>query len=282
MSQNHFVRPIYKPANKATAQIVSDLISKTNGKRKIPEHILTDLICGCLALRGCHFDLMQKHLVGNKEFAHDLPAYKKALTEITKSLVGSLLQRHGTYTYSIHPSLPHTLVMDKGEADLLFNCSGPYARFQKASSIPAPEFVSILNSRRAVPVILPQVGCTLDYLRHGDDLPINFGRLPEHPKPMHNEDYVHLLRNEIDLWIRKFRYLAVLLPDGNPEAISLTCVEDYAHELSDFIQTKTIRWMGKQGLPLTRFYSEIHTRDGRVVPVAAHATQQAKARSHAA
>lgn len=268
----------FVPANKATEVYVQSLVdSFINSSYKIPEEITKSVICGCLAFRGFDFALGVMDLsktYDGKELEH----YKKAYREVSKCLVGYLLQKVHRNTYRIHPNAPHTVVRDLGNPDLPFKCTNPYVYFQRSSSITNPKLVTQMNSRHAVPVILPQVGTTFDYLQKGTNLPINFERLEEHPQGLYQRERVQLYRNEIDLWLKKFRYMAVLVQGDDPEAISFTCVEDHAHELADFIQVRTIKWLGSQGMPLTKMYSEVHTRDGRVVAIPGHATSQAKQR----
>ena len=271
--QHNFV-----PDGAATSQYVQSLIDQyIDAKLKIPVQITKSVICGCLALRGFDFDLSVTHLKDKYE-GKELEAYKKAYQTVAKCLVGYLLQRVNRNTYRIHPKAPHTVVRDLGPPDLPFKCTNNYVRFQKASSITDPRLVTQMNSRHAVPVVMPQVGTTFDYLMKGDALPINYTKLEEHPQGLYQRERVQLYRNEIEMWLKKFRYMAVLVQDGDDEAISFTCVEDHAHELADFVQVRTIKWLGSQSMPLTKMYSEIHARDGRIVPIRGHATQQANAR----
>lgn len=268
----------FMPDGVATDQYVQSLIDQyVHGKYKIPEEITKSVICGCLALRGFELDLSISHLSQMYE-GKELEHWKKAYREVGKALVGYLLQKVNRNIYRIHTKAPHTVVRDKGTPDLPFKCTSPYVRFERASSITDPRLVTTMNSRHAVPVIFPQVATTFDYLQSGNPLPINFERLEPHPRPIYQRDTLQQYRNEIEMWLKKFGYMAVLIQDGNDESISFSCIEDHAHELADFVQVRTIKWLGSQGMPLTKMYSEIYARDGRVVPVAGHATSQAKQR----
>ena len=262
------VQPHYQPADQHTKQIVSGLVDKIDKRkaRNVSTEALSELVSGCLALRGETFRI-------NKDGLSE--EHKRCVDHVKEALIGHLLQRKSQYTFTIHPSVPEkTFVVDKSEPNLKFRVQNEFCRWTNTASIPSADLVGTLSGRRAVKLVIPQVAETFEHLHLGNELHVRFESVPKiHPgliAKQHATDY----RDEITFWARKHGWLSVLIEDGSIDTYQFAVTDTHAQEFTEFLQSRTRKFFGDRGLPHLKFPSIIDTALGYEVTVSGFATGQ--------
>lgn len=263
------VDPNYRPADKQTKQIVSGLVDQIDKRkaRNVSTEALSELVSGCLALRGETFRINKDGLSEEN---------KRCVDHVKETLIGHLLQRQSQYTFTIHPSVPaKTFVVDKSEPNLRFRVQNEHVRWTNTASIPSADIVGTLSGRRAVTLKIPQVAQTLQHLVDGNNLDIRFESVPDiEYAGIVSEDYSLAYREEITFWAKRHGWLAVLIENNDKETFEFAVSEPIAKEFTEFLEMRTRKWFGDRGLKHVKFPSIIDTPHGYSITVPGFATGQ--------
>jgi hypothetical protein len=261
------VHPHYKPGDGPTTAFVASLVAKIDKRRKVSPEALSDVVCGCLALRGVKFRI--NHNKWDDE-------HKKAAEAVKDTLVGPLLKRKGQWDFEIHPSLGPTFVVDQSEPNLRFRVQNQHCRWTNTASIPSADLIGTLSGRRAVKLEIPNVAKTLEHLYQdgGEQLDLRFETVPDIEVGLIPEDHARRYREEITFWAKKHGWLSVLIEDGDVDTYTFAVTDTHAQEWTEFVAMRTRKWFGKQmsasglkGLPHIKFPSVVYTHLGHTVTV---------------
>jgi hypothetical protein len=262
------VQPNYRPSDSHTQALVASFVDSIDKRKKVSPEALSDVLCGCLALRNTTFKINQ-----NKWNAE----HKKAAEAIKDTLVGSFLKREGQYSYTIHSSVdPKSFVVDTSEPNLKFRVQSEHCRWANTASIPSADIVGTLSGRRAVKLIIPNVAKTFEHLHidGGQQLDVRFETVPYIHVGLIAKDLSRLYREEIMFLARRYGWLAVLIENDDIDTYEFAVTDTHAKEFTEFVAMRTRKWFGQHNLPHIKFPSVIDTALGYTVTVPGFHTAQ--------
>lgn len=261
------VQPHYGPGNDTTRALVASLVEKIDKRKKASSEALSDVICGALALRAAEEFKFNKATLSED--------HKKAVDAVKATLIGVLLKREGQYSYSIHPDIDqNTLVVDQSDPNLRFRVQNQWVRWSNSASIPSAYHVGLVSNRHAVVLRMPDVAKTFENLLQGNRLDVRFESVPDIELGLIAEELARQYREEVQFWLTKQGYLAVLIDDNNTDQFTFAVTETHAKDFTEWLEHRTRKWFGSKDLWHLRFYSEVDTRFGYVVKVPGYATRQ--------
>ena len=263
------VQTHYAAADQQTRQVIRDVIAHMDQRHLKPFdlHTIEGLIAGVLALRGHKLRFVKAHLSEDE----------KQVAELLKDeTVGVLLKRHGA-TYSVHPKLPKSFIIDQSAPDLSFRVQNDWVRWSNSSSIPSADLVGTISNRRAVTLKVPQIDLIMGRLMDGQELPPRFHRLESQESDAflpYAEDVVADYRKFVALWMKKLGYLGVLINGSDLSSLEFAVTAQHAEDFPHWLEVKSRRWFREQGIPYLQLPAEITRQDGQTIRILGESTQQ--------